>query len=327
VSPASDVLVIRPSSLGDVVHALPIVADIAQARPGTAIDWIAEEAFAPLVRLNPGVRRVIEVSLRRWRRQLLERAAWTEFGAFRRELRTHAYAAVLDLQEQLKGALIARLARGMRHGFDRASVREPVSTLLHDRHHAVSTAIHFQDRCRVLAAQALGYAVTGPARFGLVTPPAPAGLLPPRSYAVCVHATSRDDKLWPDTHWRTVIAALETAGRDVVLPWGSPQERARSEALARGHAHAVVPERRPLPVVASLLRSAEIVIGVDTGLVHLAAALGTPSVALFTVTDPALAGIAIAGPHALDLGGCGVVPAPDAVLTAVSTLTRNAPRC
>jgi heptosyltransferase-1 len=128
----SAVLVVRPSSLGDIVHALALVADIRAHRPELAVDWVAEDAFAPLPALDPGVRRVIPVALRRWRTRPFAAATWREIAAFRRDLAREAYVAVLDLQEQVKGAVIARLARGPRHGPDRASIREPVATLAHD---------------------------------------------------------------------------------------------------------------------------------------------------------------------------------------------------
>lgn len=317
------VLVVRPSSLGDVVHALPIVADIAAHRPGVAVDWIAEEAFASLVALHPGIRRVIPVALRRWRHHLLVRPTWREFAAFRRALREPPpYLAVLDLQEQVKGAAMARLARGVVHGFDRTSVREPVSTLLHHRHHAVDRALHFETRCRALAGQALGYVPTGPARYGLVPPAPPAGLLPAGPFAVCVHVTSRDDKRWPDAHWHALLDALGNAGLQTLLPWGSPAEHARSTALAQGHAGVLVPGHLPLPILAAMLAAAEVVVGVDTGLVHLAAALGTPTIALFTRTDPGRAGVAIAGRHGIDLGGSARVPAVGEVQQAMGALLR-----
>ncbi|MEP7208751.1 MAG: lipopolysaccharide heptosyltransferase I [Casimicrobiaceae bacterium] len=322
------VLVVRPSSFGDVVHALPVVADIAAHRPGVAVDWVAEEAFAPLVALHPGIRTVIPVALRRWRHHLLDRGAWLEFTAFRRALRDQgAYLAVLDLQEQVKGAVIARLARGPTHGFDRNSVRERSSTLLHRHHHGVARALHFEARCRALAGLALGYVPAGPPRYGLVPPPVPAGLLPAGPFAVCVHVTSRDDKRWADSRWSALIDALGKAGMHALLPWGTPEERTRSLALARGHDRAVVPERLSMPVLASVLAAAAIVIGVDTGLVHLAAALGTPTVGLFTRTDPGLAGVAIAGRHGVDVGGPGREPAVEDVLLAMGGLLRDAPRC
>jgi heptosyltransferase-1 len=324
---AAAVLVVRPSSLGDIVHAMPIVADMKAHRPELAVDWVAEETFAPLAALNPGVRRVIPVALRRWSHRLLDANTWREFAAFRRDLRSEHYTAVVDFQEQIKGAVIARLARGTRHGPDRASIREPIATLLHDEHHAVPPDQHFQDRCRQLAAAALGYRVAGPPRFGLVPPPPARGTLPEGPFVVGCHATSRDDKLWPEAHWRTLIAAFARSGFTVMLPWGSDVERARSERLAAGEPAATVPPRQSLPALAGLLARAELVVGVDTGLVHLAAALGTPTVALFVATDPTLAGVQRTTPRGRDLGGVGRVPTPDAVQDAAGVLMRAAPRC
>ena len=326
-NPVSAVLVIRPSSLGDIVHALALVADVGRHRPELAVDWVAEEPFVPLVALHPGVRRVIPVALRRWRHQLLAAATWREAAAFRRALRGERYAAILDLQEQVKGAALARLARGVRHGPDRASIREPIATLLHDVHHPIDRAQHLVDRCRQLAAAALGYAVDGPPRFGLVPPPAPRVAVIGGAYVVVVHATSRADKLWPEADWRGLIAGFGDAGYAVLLPWGDAGERARSERLAAAAPAAVVPQHQGLPAMAGLLARAELVVGVDTGLVHLAAALGTPTLALFTVTDPAGAGVERAGSNARDLGGRGRVPTLAEVRTAAGALLRRAPRC
>jgi len=323
----SAVLVVRPSSLGDIVHALAIVADIRRHRPELAIDWVAEEPFAPLVALDPAVRRVIPIAFRRWRHRLLAAATWRELAAFRREVRATRYTAILDLQEQVKGALIARTARGVRHGPDRASIREPIATLLHDAHHSIDPAQHLIDRCRQLAAATLGYAVEGPARFGILPPPAAGDVAAGRPYVVFVHATSRGDKLWPEADWRNLIAAFGQAGYAVVLPWGGADERARSERLAADAPAAIVPAHRPLPAMAGLLARAELVVGVDTGLVHLAAALGTPTVALFATTDPALAGVARASTRACDLGGDGVVPTLAGVRAATAALLQRAPHC
>ena len=132
-SAMSSVLIIRPSSLGDIVHALPVVHDIRQHRPGMSVDWVAEEMFVELVALNREVRAVIPVSLRRWRHALLARATWREIAAFRGTLRAQRYDVVLDLQEQVKGAFIGAFARGAVHGPDRASIREPVATLAYRR--------------------------------------------------------------------------------------------------------------------------------------------------------------------------------------------------
>jgi len=324
----SAVLVVRPSSLGDIVHALALVADIHTHWPKLAVDWVAEDAFASLVALDPGVRRVIPVALRRWRGRPLAPATWREMAAFRRDLRREEYTAVLDLQEQVKGAVIARLARGPRHGPDRASIREPIATLAHDVHHAIDPDQHLIDRCRQLTAAALGYRADGPPRFGLVAPtPAAGGAMPDRRYLIFLHATSRTDKLWPEARWRALIAAFAHAGFAILLPWGSDAERARSERLAAAEPAAIVLPRQTLGALAGLLARAELVVGVDTGLVHLAAALGTPTVSLFVATDARLAGVEHASAFARDLGGGGQVPTVADVQEAAGALMRRGPRC
>ena len=153
---------------------------------------------------------------------------WREFGAFREELRRERYAAIVDLQEQLKGALLARLARGPRHGPDRATLREPLAALFHQHHHRIGPGLHFEDRCRQLAGAALGYTPSGSPRYGIVAPLPPSALLPAGPYVTLFHATSRADKLWPEERWRALIAALAGAGYAVLLPWGSADEKARA---------------------------------------------------------------------------------------------------
>ncbi len=292
----SSVLIVRPSSLGDIVHALPVVHDIRQHRPGMSIDWVAEEMFVELVALNREVRAVIPVSLRRWRHALLARATWHEVALFRRALRARRYDVVLDLQEQVKGAVIAALARGAVHGPDRVSIREPAATLAYRRKHRIPSRQHLIDRCRELAGKALGYEPIGPPCFELSV--APSDKPPPAPFAVFVHSTSRADKLWPEPYWRSLIAHFANTGMTVLLPAGS------------------LAARQSLSETASLLARADLVCGVDTGLVHLAAALGVPTIALFVATDPELAGVGRAGEHARDIGGKGTVPSPEQVVAA-----------
>ena len=324
----SAVLVVRPSSLGDIVHALALVADIREHRPELAIDWVAEDMYAPLLALEHGIRRVIPVALRRWRHHPFAPASWREAATFRRELRRDPYVAVLDLQEQVKGAYLSWLARGPRHGPDSASIREPIATLAHQHHHAIDPDQHLIDRCRQLAAGALGYRALGPPRFGLTAPPPAADAsIPVGPYFVFLHATSRVDKLWPEENWRALIAACAQSGFSIVLPWGDASERARSERLAAGEPAASVPPRQTLPALATLMARAELVVGVDTGLVHLAAALGTPTVSLFVATDARLAGVARASTRGRDLGGIGIVPAVSEVQDAAGALMQSAPRC
>ena len=305
---------------------MSLVSDVERHAPDTVVDWVAEEAFVPLVELDPRIRRVVPVAFRRWRDSPLSAQTRREFAAFRRALRGQRYDAILDLQEQLKGAIVARMAVGTRHGFDRANVREPIATWLDDVHHAIDRNQHFIAKARAMAAAALGYEVEGPPRWQ-IRPTTKSGAMPDGPYAIAFHATSREDKLWPERDWTGLLAHFAQAGLRVVLPWGSDAERERSERIARAASNAAVPPRQTLPELASLARSAEIVVGVDTGLTHLAAAMATPTVAIFTSTDASLAGVAAAGAHAVDLGGNGRVPSLDDVIRAAGRVLRDAPRC
>ena len=322
----SGVLVVRPSSLGDVVYAMALVSDIVVHCPGVPVDWVAENAFVDLVRLDRRIRRVVPLALRRWRHAPLARATWRDMGTFRRALRQERYDAILNLQEQVKGAVVSWFAQGTRHGLDRANIREPIATIVDHVHHPVSKHLHIVDRCRGIAAAALGYVADGPPRWQFdlpsTTPAMPSG-----PYALAYHATSRADKEWPEDRWRELVTHFARAGFVTLLPWGSQAEHARSLRIAAGSEGAVVPPRQTLPQLATLARHAEIVVGVDTGLTHLAAALGTATVAIFTATDPHLAGVACAGPRARDAGGNGRVPALADVVDLCGQLLRQAPRC
>jgi len=312
------VLIIRSSSLGDIVHALPVVHDMRRHRPDLLIDWVAEEPFAALVRLNHGVRRVIPVALRRWRYRLWSRATWREARAFRDELVDERYDAVIDLQEQVKGALIAWLAHGPVHGPDHASAHEAGAALFYRHRHRIDARQHLLLRCRQLAGSVLGYEPEGAPQFDL-TPPAHNGA-PLVPYVVCLHGTSQDEKLWPEAHWRTLLEHFAHAGINVVLPWGNRAEAERSERLAAGLSGVTVPPWRALPELAALLAQAELVIGVDTGPTHLAAALGRPTLALFTATHPRFNGTEPSSTLARDLGGPGAAPEPGAVIAAAERM-------
>ena len=322
----NDVLIVRPSSLGDIVYALAVVSDIRRERPWLAVDWVAEPGFMPLLGLCPDVRRVIPFGLRGWRHAPLAAATWRSMRTFRDALREVRYHAILDMQEQIKGALITRMARGTRHGFDRTSIREPLATLGDDVHHRVPRDLHFVTRCRRLAGAALGYATGAPPRWHLRVPQTvPA--MPDRPYVVVLHATSREDKQWPEAHWRTVLEACAHAGFASVLPWGNAAEEARSHRLASSVARASVPAWLSLPDVAALLARATLAIGVDTGFTHLAAALGTPTIGIFSATEPARHGVACAGAQARDLGAVGAPPSAGDVLAAAGEYLRTLPRC
>ena len=311
------ILLVKTSSLGDVLHNLPVASDIARHFPGAQIDWLVEENLAALPRLHPAVRDVIPVALRRWRGKLLGVATWREIAAFRNALAAQRYDVAIATQGLLKSALLMRGAQGLRCGFDRDSAREPLAASLYQHTFPVATGQHAVERNRQLAAQALGYTLEGQADYG-IRPPAIArpAWLAEKPYAVLLHATSRADKLWGEANWVALGHYLHEKNIRCVLPWGSEAEQARSLRLAEAIPDAVAPPRLNLNEAAALLGGARAVIGVDTGLAHLAAALGVPTVGIYTATAPALTGL-YAGRCAVNLGNAGNAPDVAAVIDAL----------
>ena len=313
------ILLIKTSSLGDVVHNLPVVADIAAALPGVTIDWVVEEGFAAIPRLHPQVSRVLPVAVRRWRRSPWSAGVRAEVRRFLGELRSESYDAVIDTQGLIKSAWIARAAHGIRHGLDWSSSREPLGWLYDHTHH-VPWGQHAVERNRSLAAQALGYALSAPARYGITAATRHFSWLPAaHPHAVLLHATSAERKLWPEARWVELGRVLAARNLVCVLPWGSPAEHQRSQRLAQQIPQAVVPERLELEVLSALLAQASVVIGTDTGLTHLAGALGVPTIGIYCATDPAATGL-YACARASHLGGIGVMPEVAAVTAAMDGL-------
>lgn len=319
------ILLVKTSSLGDVVHNLPVATDIAQRFPGAAIDWVVEESFAELPRLHPAVADVLPVAVRRWRKHLASAATWSEMAAFRRRLQGRCYDAVIDTQGLLKSCLIARQALlapgGRRCGFDRDSIREPLAARCYGQVFAVPRQLHAVERNRQLAGAALGYGTDSPCNYGIAAVPLAADWLPRRDYAVLLTATSRADKLWPEPDWQALGSALIATGLTCVLPGGSAEERQRAARLAGSLGRAVAAPSLGLADLAGLLGGAQLVVGVDTGLVHLAAALERPTLALYCASSPELTGVH-AGPLAINLGECGAPPAAGAVVSAALGLLR-----
>lgn len=315
-----NILLIKTSSLGDVVHNLPVASDIRRRFPRARIDWVVEEAYRDIVAMHPAVHRAIPVALRRWRGNLLKPAHWREFGQFRRALSGARYDCVIDTQGLIKSALLARAATGTRHGYARGSAREPLAAKFYDCTHVVPRELHAVERNRRLAALALGYEPPAALDYGIAdcAPAHPAARQP---YCVLLHATSRADKLWPEPSWVQLGGALAQQGYALILPWGDAAEHARAERLARAVPGAVVPPAQGIAAVAGMLAGAHAIVGVDTGLTHLAAALGRPVVALYCGTRPGLTGVyAGAGARVRNLGDSGQTPAVAEVQAALQQL-------
>src|SRR3954466_5964580 len=312
-----DFLFIKTSSLGDVIHHMPAVSDARRHLPDARFGWVVEEAFAPPVRLHRGGDSVIPVASRRWRAAPLSARTLREIAAFGRTMREQTYDQVVDAQGLMRSALITRLARGRRHGYDRGSVRERAASWFYDVHHAVDRGLHAIRRNRMLSGEALGYSPDGPLDFGLDRAALMSGV--PTREVVLLHATARPEKEWPVANWIELGQALATRGYTIVLPARNEAERRRSRQIAAGIPNADVRGLQPLDQVAQMIARAAFVVGVDTGLAHLAAALGVPLVAIFVGTEPGQHGPLGQGKIEI-LGGLGAMPSVDDVRAAVETI-------
>ncbi|MEY8712404.1 lipopolysaccharide heptosyltransferase RfaC [Mangrovibacter phragmitis] len=284
------VLIVKTSSMGDVLHTLPALTDACDAIPGIRFDWVVEEGFAQIPGWHTSVNRVIPVAIRRWRKAWFSSAVTEERHAFHKQIQSVQYDAVIDAQGLLKSAaLVTRLARGPRHGMDWRSAREPLACLFYQHRHTIARQQHAVERTRELFAKSLNYekphhqgdyAIAQHFSNKKNTQP----------YAIFLHATTRDDKHWPEDCWRELISMFANKGLRIKLPWGAPHEEARAKRLAEQFEYVDVLPRMSLHDVAQQLAGANFVVSVDTGLSHMAAALNKPNITLYGPTDPGLIG-------------------------------------
>ncbi|MDE2148673.1 MAG: lipopolysaccharide heptosyltransferase I [Gammaproteobacteria bacterium] len=293
-------LIVKTSSLGDVVHALPALSDAAAAQPGLIADWLVEQTFAEVPGWHPAVARVIRCDLRGWRRHPWRALRGGDWVSFTGELRAQPYDLIVDAQGLVKSAWLARRARGPLAGPDRRSAREPLASLFYDHRYAVPRhdRTHAVERARRLLAQALGYALpatppdAGLNRAGFPAPPAPG------PYALLLHGSSWPNKRWPPQRWAELGRWLRRQGLTPAVPWGSSAEREDAQAITAACDGLLLP-RCDLSTLAGWLAHARCFVGVDTGLAHLGAALGVPAVTLYGPTLPQLTGTL--GAHQLHL--------------------------
>ncbi|EFE06293.1 lipopolysaccharide heptosyltransferase RfaC [Citrobacter youngae] len=286
------VLIVKTSSMGDVLHTLPALTDAQKAIPDIQFDWVVEEGFAQIPSWHSAVNKVIPVAIRRWRKAWFSTPIKAERKAFRDAVRLQQYDAIIDAQGLVKSAaLVTRLARGIKHGMDWSTAREPLASLFYTRKHHIAKQQHAVERTRELFAKSLGYAKpTSQGDYAIAQHFLKELNTDAGQYAVFLHATTRDDKHWPEANWRELIGLLKNAGISIKLPWGATHEEARAKRLAEGFSYVEVLPRMSLEEVARILAGAKFVVSVDTGLSHLTAALDRPNITLYGPTDPGLIG-------------------------------------
>jgi heptosyltransferase I len=310
--------------MGDVIHNLPIIADIHAELPNAQIDWVVEENFADMLRLNTHIQKVIPVAIRRWRKHLFSQKTWQEIKNFKTQLQTEQYDYIIDTQTLLKSALIACLAYGKRYGQGPNTSREWLAGLFNQNRFSVSRDQHAVDQNRQLTALALNYrAPTSAPDYGLPR----ADLIKktdialPDKYVMAFHATSRDSKLWPMGHWVSLGLLLAKQGVTICLPWANETEKSRANIIATHVPNALVLPKSSITELAHITAGAQAAVGVDTGLIHLAVAMNVPSIAIYTDTYPDLNGT-YGGINALaiNLGGKDRLPEPSEVFSAFDRL-------
>lgn len=312
-------LIVKTTSMGDVVHAVPVIADIKRKFPDAQIDWLVEDSFADIPKHVNGVSEVIPCSVRRWKKQLKHKKTWEEIKRLKAKLRAKHYDLVIDLQGLIKSAVLSTWAAAPRAGYDRFSIKEPLASWLYDHKYSVSRQKSAVERCRLLAAKSLGYSsedIEPRFDFEASTHEAVSDTV----FFFC--NTSRDSKLWPEEKWVETGKAIAAEGKQIVLPWGSEPEHERVERIAKAIGPAAsVPERMRIGKLMDLVGTAYAVVGLDTGMTHLSSAMGRPTVGIFRDYPVELVPLVGEGKKAA-LGGVGCCPEVKEVLSAYRKVTQ-----
>jgi heptosyltransferase-1 len=318
------ILLVKTSSMGDVIHNLPVVNDILQHLPDAQIDWVVEESFAEIPRLHPKINQVFTVAMRCWRKHIFSKNTWRELQQCKRLLSQQPYDFIIDTQGLIKSAIIATWANGTRYGYDKSSIREPYASYFYQQKYAISYQHHAVFRNRTLAAMSLDYAVpTGAPNYGIAMHKVLSSEVQALNFVdhffVALHGTSKESKLWPEEYWIQLGQQLAARELAMLLPWSNQAEFERAKRIAEKVNAAIVLPTLSITSLSRIIAQAKIAIGVDTGLSHLAAALDIPTIALYTDSNPLLTGV-MAGNKvpAVNLGGKGNVPSMEDVLEQVN---------
>ena len=281
------ILIVKMSSMGDVVHAFPALVDAIKENPGIEFDWVVEEGFADIASFHPYVNKVIPIAIRRWRKNWLKFLANGEISKFVRNLRISEYDLIIDSQGLIKSALVARIAKGPVGGFDRNSARESLASSTYAQSHEVAKNLHAVERQRILFAGLLQYEVEGSVNYGLCDPDS---ATESTNAIMLLHGTTWASKLWPESYWRSLCKILLEAGHEVLIPAGNKIEKERAQSIAE-NTTAKLLEPMGLKELMLIMANCKGAVSVDTGLGHLACALNIPLISLYGATDPALTGI------------------------------------
>lgn len=278
-------LLVKMSSLGDLIHVFPAVTELAAQFPGVEIDWVVEEAFSVVPAWHSAVHRVIPIALRRWRKSLWQ--SRLEIQAFLKQLRQTRYDVIIDAQGLIKSAVVSKVARGGTiHGLNVDTLREPIARYAYHYTHP-TPQIHVAHQYKALFAQSMGYTANAHVEYAVNLPSVRYAEQP---YVFCFHGTTWDTKHWPVAYWQAFISQMRDTGYKIVLPWGNAIEHERALLLAKSSDRVEVLPKHGLTELVQIIRGAAACVSVDTGLGHIAAACEVPTIFLFGPTDGARVG-------------------------------------
>lgn len=284
------VLIVKVSSLGDIIHTLPAVTDAYKAKRGLRFDWVVEEAFTDIPSWHPAVDKVIPIAFRRWRKNIFRAWRSGEFKAFKQNLQERHYDLVIDAQGLIKSGFISRLARGLTVGLSNHTIREPLATLFYNVVYTVPWQQHAVERIRDLFSRTFNYSLDYKScDYGIDVTRFRGKSDEKEKHLVFLHGTTWDSKKWPDEYWEKLARMAAEKGFRVKILWGSEEELNRAGKIARA-GNVDILDRMTLTDIAGMLVESRGVVAVDTGLAHLAAALGVPVVAIYGASNPDLTG-------------------------------------
>ena len=341
-------LLVKLSSLGDVLHNLPMVWDIRQHYPSATVDWVVEEAYVdllkPLQSSNSfkGIDRIIPIGLRRWKKNILSTTNWQELSQFIHALQQDQYDVIIDSQGLMKSAVVTKLAHrtqgGQITGLANAtefSGYEPLARMFYSDSVAVPRQCHAVDRSRYLLSSALDVAPitrTSIPRFypeSFVKDLTNQNLSPEIAknintpYVLCFHASARAAKQWDIQGWITAGKFLLERGLHPVFPWGSPHEKQISqeilEGIGSGGGGGILPPSYSIKQYFEIISHARLTIGVDTGLTHLAAVMGHPTIEIYC-DSPLWKTEGYWSNQVINLGDIGQSPSIESVLNGIERL-------
>ena len=280
------VLLIKMSSMGDIIHTYPAITEAKRLCPDLVFDWVVEEAFADIAALHPAVENIIPIGFRRLRKKPFEMLRSKEWKSFKEQLRLHDYDYVIDAQGLLKSAWIARQAGKPVYGLSFSSARESLASLFYMHGYAVKKGLPAIARIRQLFARVLGYKEEpGFPGYG-IKPLLPLKVVDGKPTVFFLHGTAWKSKEWPDRYWQALAKLANNAGYRVLISGGSMAEMARAKLLADRADDVVVLPRQEILQLMRHIAGSELVIGLDTGLSYLAVAMGLPVLTLYGPTRP-----------------------------------------